>query len=186
MHLNWTIICIMTKTKINFILFILCHSFSRLFKIHHILYTESFHSFNKIQFNIKFCLFLEMRSVRHLSAYVKGPSVPPLSNLTIPAQLRTTVERFPDKEAAVFSLTNQRITFEHLENDTNRVAAGLIASGLKKGDRLGIWSPNHYEWILTQFAAAKAGLILVNINPSYRPKELAYALEKCQIKECFN
>ena len=127
-----------------------------------------------------------MRSVRRLSAYVKGPSVPPLSNLTIPAQLRTTVERFPEKEAAVFSLTNQRITFEHLENDSNRIAAGLIASGLKKGDRLGIWSPNHYEWILTQFAAAKAGLILVNINPSYRPKELAYALEKCQIKECFN
>ena len=120
---------------------------------------------------------------RCLSAYTKGPITPSLSNLTIGAQLRKTVEKFPDREAAVFSLSGKRVTFEQFELETNKTAAGFLASGLQQGDRIGIWSPNHYEWILTQFAAAKAGLVLVNINPSYRPIELAYALEKCQIKE---
>lgn len=79
-------------------------------------------------------------------------------------------------------LSQTRKTFQEFEVDTNKLAAGLIASGLKRGDRLGIWSHNHYEWLVTQFAAAKAGLILVNINPSYRPSELVYALEKCSVK----
>ena len=123
-----------------------------------------------------------MRLVRCLSSYVRGPTSPPLSQLSIPATLRQTVEKYPDKEAAVFMLSETRKTFQEFEVDTNKLAAGLIASGLKRGDRLGIWSHNHYEWLVTQFAAAKAGLILVNINPSYRPSELVYALEKCCVK----
>ena len=120
--------------------------------------------------------------VRQLSAHVKGPSVPPLSTLPIPLTLRQTVEQYPHDEAAIFVHSQTRATFEQLEHDTNQLAAGLLGAGLRRGDRLGIWSYNHYEWLTTQFAAAKAGLILVNINPSYRPNELAYALEKCNIK----
>ena len=76
---------------------------------------------------------------------------------------------------------NIRSTFAGLEETTNRVAASLLAAGAKPGDRIGIWSTNHAEWIETQFAAAKAGLILVNINPSYKSDELAYALKMCNI-----
>ena len=67
-----------------------------------------------------------------------------------------------------------------------RIAANFISLGLQKGDCVGIWSPNHPEWIETQFAAAKAGLILVNVNPSYKTDELAYVIEKCQIARIAN
>jgi fatty-acyl-CoA synthase len=116
------------------------------------------------------------------SSYVRGPSEPPLTDLTIPAALRKTVEANPHREAAVFRFQNKRFNYEQFEIETNKIAAGLIAAGLEPGDRLGLWSHNHPEWLLTQFAAAKAGLILVNVNPSYRPSELSYAIEKCQIK----
>uniref|UniRef100_T1J748 Medium-chain acyl-CoA ligase ACSF2, mitochondrial n=1 Tax=Strigamia maritima TaxID=126957 RepID=T1J748_STRMM len=64
----------------------------------------------------------------------------------------------------------------------NKFAAGLLGIGLVKGDRIGIWSPNHYEWVVTQFAAAKAGLILVLINPAYQPRELEYCLNKVGVR----
>jgi len=123
-----------------------------------------------------------MRLVRQLSAHVRGPTTPPLSTLPISQTLRRTVDKYPHDEAAIFVHSQTRATFEQIEYDTNHLAAGLLAAGLRRGDRLGIWSYNHYEWLTTQFAAAKAGLILVNINPSYRPNELAYALEKCNVK----
>ncbi|MEK9721793.1 MAG: AMP-binding protein, partial [Quisquiliibacterium sp.] len=73
-------------------------------------------------------------------------------------------------------------TWRELQADVDRVAAGLLALGLAKGDRIGIWAPNRYEWLLTQFATARIGLILVNVNPAYRIAELEYALNKVQCK----
>ena len=75
-----------------------------------------------------------------------------------------------------------RLTFSALRHAVDRVAAGLIALGLKPGDRVGLWSPNRIEWVLTQYATAKAGLILVNINPAYRAAELEYALNKVECR----
>ena len=78
--------------------------------------------------------------------------------------------------------SKSRSTFAEFEQSTNQIAASLLAAGALPGDRIGIWSTNHVEWIQTQFAAAKAGLILVNINPSYNSADLAFVLKMCQIK----
>jgi fatty-acyl-CoA synthase len=75
-----------------------------------------------------------------------------------------------------------RLTFAELRLEVDRLATGLIALGLKPGDRVGLWSPNRIEWVLTQYATAKAGLILVNINPGYRAAELEYALNKVECR----
>lgn len=95
---------------------------------------------------------------------------------------RARTETDPDHECMKFMATGYKTTFEKFENVTNNIAANFLASGLSPGDRIGIWSPNHLEWMETQFAAAKAGLILVNVNPSYTAKELQYVLKKCGIK----
>ncbi|XP_047483965.1 medium-chain acyl-CoA ligase ACSF2, mitochondrial-like [Penaeus chinensis] len=89
---------------------------------------------------------------------------------------------FGDREAVVSVHQGVRKTFSQVKEESGLVAAGLLAAGLEPGDRLGIWGPNSYEWFLTQFAAAKAGLILVNINPAYRPSELEYCLNKVGVK----
>ena len=73
-------------------------------------------------------------------------------------------------------------TYSELRQAVDRLAAGLLALGLEPGDRIGIWSPNNMEWVLTQFATAKIGLILVNINPAYRLSELEYALNKVKLQ----
>ncbi|MCB8829317.1 AMP-binding protein, partial [Escherichia coli] len=86
--------------------------------------------------------------------------------------------RFPDRPALVVRHQNVRLSYAELKQRVDAVAAGLIALGLKPGDCIGIWSPNNLEWVLTQFATAKAGLILVNINPAYRSHELDYAVNK--------
>ena len=78
--------------------------------------------------------------------------------------------------------SKSRSTFSEFEKSTNQIAASLLAAGALPGDRIGIWSTNHVEWIQTQFAAAKAGIILVNINPSYKSAELAFVLKMCEIK----
>lgn len=95
-------------------------------------------------------------------------------------QLRTEIE--PDTEALVFSSDKIRKTFSELLEESDQFAAGLLELGLKRGDRVGIWGPNTYEWILTQYATARLGVILVNINPLYRPNELEYALRKVGCK----
>ena len=87
-----------------------------------------------------------------------------------------------NKNAAIFSSQNIKLTYEELKLEIDRLACGLLSLGLIKGDRVGIWSPNRYEWLLTQFATARIGLILVNINPAYRLSELEYALNKVQCK----
>lgn len=107
---------------------------------------------------------------------VKGLKDQPLIDLTLPAQLRATVDRHPDREAAVFCGQDIRRTYSEFSKDVDRLATGFLKLGLQPADRIGIWSPNRYEWLLTQFATARVGLILVNINPAYRTHELEYAL----------
>ncbi len=115
-------------------------------------------------------------------SYVRGPSSPPLAYITIPQLLRDAVSRFGPREAAVFSDQNIRMSYYDLDRAVDELASGLLALGLEKGDRVGIWSPNRFEWVLTQFATARVGLVLVNINPAYRLAELEYALNKVGCK----
>lgn len=111
-------------------------------------------------------------------SHVAGPTSPPLVTKTIPQLLRETVEAHGSREAVVFSEQNIRMTYRRFAHEVDRLAAGLLALRLEKGDRIGIWAPNRYEWVLTQFATARIGLVLVNINPAYRLAELEYALNK--------
>ena len=123
----------------------------------------------------------QTRPVNGLS-YVRGPSSPPLDDITIAAFLERTVQQHGDREAAVFCATGIRWTWRELQERVDRFAAGLLSIGLYKGDRIGIWAPNRPEWLIAQFATARIGLILVNINPAYRRHELEYALNKVGAK----
>jgi fatty-acyl-CoA synthase len=107
-------------------------------------------------------------------SYVKGPDHPPLASLTIPQLLRDAVARFGPRDALIFP--QHRLTYDAFAQAVDALAAGFLALGLGKGCRLGIWSPNRLEWVLTQFATARIGMVLVNINPAYRLSELEYAL----------
>ncbi|MEZ5751718.1 MAG: AMP-binding protein [Paracoccaceae bacterium] len=109
-------------------------------------------------------------------SHVRGAAQPALAHVTIPHLLRDTVARQPDREALVFP--DIRLTYEQFARMVDDLACGLLALGLEPGDRLGIWSPNRLEWVLTQFATARIGVVLVNINPAYRLSELEYALNK--------
>ncbi|MEA2347655.1 MAG: fatty-acyl-CoA synthase, partial [Thermoleophilaceae bacterium] len=97
---------------------------------------------------------------------------------TIGANLERTVARVPDADALVSCHQDVRFTWAELDEAVNLLARGLMGLGLEKGDRVGVWSPNRYEWTLVQYATAKAGLILVNVNPAYRTSELEYALHQ--------
>jgi len=115
-------------------------------------------------------------------SYVHGVSLTPLFGLTVGQLFDRTVVRCPDGEAMVVRHQNIRWTWRELQREVDALAAGLIELGLQPGERLGIWSPNNAEWVVTQFASAKAGLILVNVNPAYRLPELEYALNKVGCK----
>lgn len=115
-------------------------------------------------------------------SYVRGPSNPPLTYITIPQLLREAVSRFGPREAMVFCEQGIRLSYYDLDRAVDELASGLLALGLEKGDRVGIWSPNRFEWVLTQFATARIGAIMVNINPAYRLAELEYALNKVGCK----
>ena len=115
-------------------------------------------------------------------SHVIGPVDEPLWEKTIPQVLAETVARFPDREAAIFRAQGIRRTWSQFAEEVDRLAAALLALGLEKGDRVGVWSPNRHEWVLTQFATARIGLILVNINPAYRLSELEFALNKVGCK----
>lgn len=115
-------------------------------------------------------------------SHVVGPNDVPLLDDTIPALFERMADSHPDHEAAVFCEPDIRWTYGQLSRRIDRLAAGLLALGLYKGDRIGIWSPNRPEWLLAQFATARVGLILVNINPAYRRAELEYALNKVGAK----
>ncbi|MBV9255583.1 MAG: AMP-binding protein, partial [Actinobacteria bacterium] len=108
----------------------------------------------------------------------RGSTDIPLLDETIGANFESTVARFPDREALVARHQHERFTYAELNDAVDVVARGLLDLGIAKGDRVGIWSPNTYEWVLVQYATAKIGAILVNINPAYRTSEVQYALKQ--------
>jgi fatty-acyl-CoA synthase len=111
-------------------------------------------------------------------SYVHGASEKPLLGEPIFHNLRRTADRVGEGEALVVPQQKYRATYRELVEQSEVVARGLMARGVKKGDRVGIWSPNRYEWVIVQFATAAMGAILVNINPAYRTSELEYALNQ--------
>jgi fatty-acyl-CoA synthase len=115
-------------------------------------------------------------------SYDHGVSDRKLIGETIGAFFDGVVEKYRDREALVVKHQNVRWTWGELGRRVDDLAAGLMTLGLERGDRVGIWSPNTAEWTLTQFATAKAGLVLVNVNPAYRRAELEYAMNKVECK----
>jgi fatty-acyl-CoA synthase len=115
-------------------------------------------------------------------SYVSGDRSVPLRRTTIPELFAETVSRFGPREAAIFRQFGKRYTYYDLAREVDRFASGLLSLGIERGDRVGIWSPNRPEWLVTQFATARIGAILVNINPAYRLAELEYALNKVGCK----
>jgi fatty-acyl-CoA synthase len=111
-------------------------------------------------------------------SYVHGASTVPLLGETIGQNLRRTVDQFGDSEALVVRHQKYRATYAELWSQTTRAARGLLARGIRKGDRVGIWSPNRAEWVVLQYATARIGVVLVNINPAYKTAELSYALQQ--------
>jgi len=111
-------------------------------------------------------------------SYTSGTGDVPLLGVTIGDVLDQAVARFPDNEALVSRHQGLRYTYRQLQAEVDRCARALMALGVVKGQRLGIWAPNCAEWAITQFATAKIGAILVNINPSYRLTEVQYALRQ--------
>ncbi|GEP36508.1 AMP-binding protein [Nocardioides psychrotolerans] len=120
-----------------------------------------------------------------MESYARGELGPALLEETIGANLERTVREHPDGEALVEMASGRRWSWAELDRDVGAVARGLIAAGLQQGDRVGIWAPNCAEWTLVQFGAAKAGVILVNLNPSYRTHELGYALNQSGLRLLF-
>jgi fatty-acyl-CoA synthase len=114
------------------------------------------------------------------ASYAHGAHDVPLIGETIGSYLDGIAARFGEREALVVAHQNVRWTYRELQERAERLAAGLLKLGLKPGDRVGIWSQNCAEWVLTQFATAKAGLVMVNINPAYRRSELEFVLDKVQ------
>jgi fatty-acyl-CoA synthase len=115
-------------------------------------------------------------------SYSHGASAQPLLGETIGDNLRRTAATYPASEALVDVPTGRRWTYSQLDADTDTLAVGLLARGIDKGDRVGIWAPNCAEWVLLQYATAKIGAILVNINPAYRSHELAYVLKQSSVR----
>jgi fatty-acyl-CoA synthase len=123
----------------------------------------------------------EVTPVAQLS-YSNGASPNPLLGETIGDNLRRIAVTYPAREALVDVPTGRRWTYAQLDADTDTVGVGLLALGIDAGDRVGIWAPNCAEWVVLQYATAKIGAILVNINPAYRSHELAYVLRQSGTK----
>jgi len=115
-------------------------------------------------------------------SYVFGNSNLSLLGETIGRNLLNTVNKFPNHTALIVVHQNIKLTYQELWNYTTKIAKGLIANGVKKGDRVGIWAPNCYEWVVLQYATARIGAILVNLNPAYRKKELLFVLNQSKMK----
>jgi len=111
-------------------------------------------------------------------SYAHGASAVPLLGETIGENLRRVVEQHGDREALVVRSQGYRATYRQLWDQTTQVARGLMARGVQAGDRVGIWAPNRYEWVVIQYATARIGAILVNINPAYKSTELEYVLNQ--------
>jgi fatty-acyl-CoA synthase len=115
-------------------------------------------------------------------SYVAGPTDDPLRFVTVSALLDEAVAAYGARDAAVFAATGTRWSWYDLQRKADEVAAGLLALGIKRGDRVGIWAPNREEWVGLQFGTARIGAILVNINPAYRESELEYALNTVECR----
>lgn len=115
-------------------------------------------------------------------SYTHGASSSPLLAMTIGEQLQSVVERFPDREAVVVCSQHFRATYAQLWDLINDCARGLLAMGIEPGDRVGIWSSNRFEWVVVQYATARIGAILVNVNPAYQAPELEFVLQQAGIK----
>ena len=115
-------------------------------------------------------------------SYASGESDKPLLGMSTAVLFDDIVQRHGDREAVVSLHQDLRLTYAQLAERVNTLARAFIAAGFNKGDRVGIWSPNNVEWLTTQYATAKAGIILVTINPAYRVHELAYVLEQSGCK----
>jgi fatty-acyl-CoA synthase len=125
-----------------------------------------------------------MTSTSQLSYFHRGGDEP-LLGATIPEHFASIVAQYGDREAVVSLHQDRRLTYAELAAEVDNVARGLIAIGFGKGDRVGVWSTDNIEWLVLQMATARIGAVLVNINPAYRPRELAYALEKSKIQGIF-
>ncbi len=121
-----------------------------------------------------------------MEAYAAGETAPALIEETIGANFERTVASYGENEALVEFATGRRWTYAELDRDVDAVARGLIAAGVSKGDRVGVWSPNCSEWTIAQYASAKAGAILVNLNPSYRTHEFSYAVNQSGMRLLFS
>ncbi|MGO9498236.1 MAG: AMP-binding protein, partial [Solirubrobacteraceae bacterium] len=111
-------------------------------------------------------------------SYVHGSSLTSLIGETIGAHFDRIAATYPERDAMIVRHQDVRWTYSEFADRVDRLARGLIASGLQPGDRMGIWSPNCAEWLLAQYASAKAGVVLVNVNPAYRTSELEYVLNQ--------
>ncbi|OBB63994.1 AMP-binding protein [Mycolicibacterium monacense] len=117
-----------------------------------------------------------------MKSYDAGPTTTPIIEETIGAHLERIVAQHPDTEALVEVYTGRRWTYAELNDEIDLVARGLIGLGVERSERVGIWAPNCAEWTILQYATAKIGAILVNINPAYRTHELAYVLEQSGVR----
>ena len=115
-------------------------------------------------------------------SYAAGETTPALLEETIGENFERTVAAYAGNEALVECATGRRWTYDELDRDVDALARGLIGAGIAKGDRLGVWAPNCAEWTISQYAAAKVGAILVNVNPSYRTHEFSYAVNQSGLK----
>jgi len=115
-------------------------------------------------------------------SYASGPSETPLIGLTIGGQLAATAARFGERDALVDVPTGARWTYTELDAGVTRLAAGLLGLGVVKGDRVAVWAPNLPEWVLLQYATARIGAIMVNVNPAYRSHELRYVLNQAGVR----
>lgn len=117
-------------------------------------------------------------------SYSRGPDAP-LLEMTLSEALAATAAKHPDREALIVRHQNVRWTWREFDAEVTRVARGLAGLGLEPQDRVGIWSSNCAEWVLLQYACARAGYVLVNVNPAYRSHELSFVLRKSQMKAIF-
>ncbi|HEX5900835.1 MAG TPA: AMP-binding protein [Solirubrobacteraceae bacterium] len=120
------------------------------------------------------------------TSYSHGTTVTPLLGDTIGAHFQRTAARFGDRPALISPQQDVRLTYAELDAAVDAAAAGLLRAGIRAGDRVGIWAPNCVEWVLVQYATAKVGAILVNVNPAYRTHELEYVLRQSGVRLLFS
>jgi len=118
-------------------------------------------------------------------SYYQRGGEEPLLKATIPEHFSSVILKFPDREAVVSCHQSRRLSYRQLSDAVDQLARGLLGIGFAKGHRIGVWSTNNIEWLLLQMATARIGAVLVNINPAYRPRELAYALERSEVQGLF-